>query len=475
MTLRMFGAISLVVLLVAVACGGGGAATNRPGSQAPTSQAPTSAAPESEGPAATDGAESPGATDGGESPGATDGGASPGASPAGPPNPHEPGADLGERVIPEGEPIRIAFWGVLSGPDSSLGIDSQRGVEIAIDDLGEEGLLGHPVELIPEDGLCTPEGGNTAASRIASDPTIVGAVGSTCSDETVGGIELITNAGLTTISPANTRPALTAEDRSDAYDGYLRTAHNDEVQGAAAAEFAYDVLGVRTAATIHDNSSYAQALQQVFAEEFQALGGEITLQTAVAQTDTNMRPVLENVAQGEPELIYYPVFTGPFGYITAQVREIPGLEETKLMAADAAFSANAAEAAGPNALGMYLSSPDTRQFPGGYQDFLTKHTEKYAENPLSIFHAHAYDAANMLFNAIEEVAVQGDDGSLTIPLGPLRDAIYATEGFEGITGTLTCNDFGDCADPAIGVYEITQDVIDDPQGAWPPDAIWPEL
>lgn len=452
MTLRMFGAISLVVMLIAVGCSGAPAASQR-ASQPATSQAPTSQAPESAGASA---------------------GAPTAAATPGEPNPHEPGADLGERVIPEGEPIRIAFWGVLSGPDSSLGIDSQRGVEIAIDDLGGQ-LLGRDIELISEDGLCTPEGGNTAASRIASDPTIVGAVGSTCSDETVGGIELITNAGLTTISPANTRPALTAPDRSDAYDGYLRTAHNDNVQGAAAADFAYNVLGVRTAATIHDNSSYAQALQGVFAEEFKKLGGEITLQTAVAQTDTNMRPVLENVAQGEPELIYYPVFTGPFGYITAQVREIPGLEETKLMAADAAFSANAAKAAGPNALGMYLSSPDTRQFPGGYQDFLAKHTEKYGENPLSIFHAHAYDAANMLFNAIEAVAVEGDDGSLTIPLGPLRDAIYATNGFQGITGTLTCNEFGDCADPAIGVYQVTQDIIDDPDANWPPDAIWPEL
>jgi branched-chain amino acid transport system substrate-binding protein len=376
-------------------------------------------------------------------------------------------------VIPEGEPLHIAFWGVLTGADSSLGIDSQRGVEIALQDRPE--VLGRTVEMTPQDGLCTPEGGNTAASRIASDTTIVGAIGSTCSDETVGGIELLTNAGLTTISPAATRPALTYETRTDAYDGFLRTAHSDAVQGAEAANFAYNVLGVRTAATIHDNSSYAQALQQVFAEEFTALGGEITLQTAVAGTDTNMRPVLENVAQGEPEFLYYPVFTGPFGYITAQVREVPGLEQTQLMASDGAFSANAAQAAGPNALGMYMSSPDTRQFPGGYADFLEKHEAEYNENPLSIFHAHAYDATNMLLNAIEEVAEEGDDGSLTIPLGPLRDAIYATEGYEGITGTLTCNEFGDCADPAIGVYQITQDVIDDPQANWPPDAIWPEL
>ena len=105
---------------------------------------------------------------------------------------------LGVRTIPAGEPIHIVMWGVLSGPDSSLGIDARRGVEIALDDRPE--VAGHPIEMTSEDGLCTPEGGNTVATRVASDPTVVGLVGSTCSDETVGGIEAITNAGLTTIS-----------------------------------------------------------------------------------------------------------------------------------------------------------------------------------------------------------------------------------------------------------------------------------
>jgi branched-chain amino acid transport system substrate-binding protein len=362
---------------------------------------------------------------------------------------------------------------VLTGSDSPLGIDAQRGFEIAVEQKGE--LLGHTIQTTSEDGLCTPEGGNTAATRLAADTTIVALVGSVCSDETVGGIELITNAGLTTISPSNTRPALTAESRPDSFDGYLRTAHNDLFQGAKAAEFVYNELGLTKAATIHDNTSYAQALQGVFADTFREMGGEITIQTAVGAQDTDMRPVLTNVAQTAPEIIYYPVFTAPFGYITAQVREIAGLENVELMAADGSFSAAAVKAGGPNALGAYLSSPDTRQYPGDYPAFLEAFVEKYGENPQQIFHAHGYDATNMIFAAIEEVAEEGADGTLTIDLGALRDAIYATSGFPGITGELTCNPFGDCGAPAIGVYEITQDIVDNADANWPPDAIWPEL
>jgi len=445
MKLRYLGTIAAGFILFA-ACGGGGT---------PTPPRSTGAAPTG-GPAAT--ATGPAAT-----PVVT----------KGPPNPHEPGADLGTREVGADDPIHIAFWGVLTGSDSPLGIDAQRGFELAIQDRPE--VLGHEIEISSEDGLCTPEGGNTAATRLAADTTIVGLIGSVCSDETVGGIQLITNAGLTTISPSNTRPALTDPSRADSFDGYLRTAHNDLFQGAKAAEFVYNELGLRKAATIHDNTSYAQALQGVFADEFKKLGGTITIQTAVGAQDTDMRPVLTNVAQTAPEIIYYPVFTAPFGYITAQVREIAGLEEVDLMGADAGFSAAAIKAGGTNALGLYLSSPDVRQYPGDYETFLNDFRTKFGENPQQIFHAHAYDATNMLLDAVEAAATENADGSLTIDLGELRDAVYATKDFAGITGVLSCNPYGDCGAPAIGVYQITQDIVDNPDANWPPDPVWPEL
>src|SRR3970040_1747549 len=81
--------------------------------------------------------------------------------------------ELGVIPIPPGEPIHIAYWGVLSGADATLGEDSKRGVEIAIDDRGGK-LLGRDIRLTTEDGLCTPEGGATAATKLAADTTLVG-------------------------------------------------------------------------------------------------------------------------------------------------------------------------------------------------------------------------------------------------------------------------------------------------------------
>lgn len=362
---------------------------------------------------------------------------------------------VGVVKIAKGQPLTIAYWLVVAGPDASLGIDSRRGIEIAIADKGGR-LLGHPIRLIGEDSGCNAEGGVTAATKLAANKAIVAAIGSNCSSEAVPGAPILWKAGIVTVSPSNTAPKLTAPDRGPTYDGYLRTAHNDKVQGRVAAEFAFKSLKVKRAATIHDGSPYAEGLQGVFAETFKKLGGTVTSQEAIAPTDTDMRPVLTKIAAGKPEIIYYPIFTAAGGHVTRQAKEVSGLSGVKLMGADGMFSPDFLKAAGDGAKGMYLSSPDLSPEALGpaYKVFQDKHQKKYGEKPLSAFHAHAYDAAMIIFAAIEKVAKKDSAGATYIGRKALRDALFATKGFKGLTGTLTCDKHGDCADPKIAVYQV---------------------
>lgn len=372
-----------------------------------------------------------------------------------------------------GEPIRIAYSFVISGPDASLGTDTMRGVEMAAEDKGE--IMGHSIEVVGEDSLCSAEGGQTAAQKLAADPKIVAVVGTNCSSAARAAVPVLCGANIPTVSPSNTAPDLTDPERPADYHCYLRTAHNDLVQGKAAAEFA-NSLGVTKAATIHDGSLYADKLQQVFSEEFQKLGGTITAQEATEPTATEMGSMLSRIAATEPELIYYPIFIAAGGHITAQARDTPGLEDVVLMGADGMFSPDFWEAAGQAAIGMYHSSPDFSAFGSGYQDFLAAHQAKYGEPPLAPFHAHAYDAAQMIFAAVEKVAVEDGD-KLYVPKKALRDALFATSNLQGLTGNLTCNEFGDCADPKIAVYET----FDPDPAKWNPGAgpdndprkVWP--
>lgn len=376
---------------------------------------------------------------------------------------------LGQVVVPEGEPIRLAALLVMTGPNGVLGEDSRDGIEIAIDDFGP--IMDHEVELVTEDTQCTPEGGQVAATKVAADPTIVGVVGTTCSSAAQAAIPMITDAGLVMISPSNTAPDLTDPDRPPQFAGYLRTAHNDLFQGRVAAEFAYNELGLTKAATIHDGSVYAEQLQKVFSDVFTDLGGEIVAQEAVNVGDTEMGPVLENIATAEPEIIYFPIFTAEGGLITDAARSVPGLEDVVLMGADGLFSQDYVEAAGDAAVGVYISGPHVAG--EAYDTFLAKLEEKYGRGPLSGYHAHAYDATMIILNAIDKVAEVDDEGNLVIDRAALRDAVYDTKDYQGLTGTLTCQSEGnpgDCATgEALAVFQITEDTV---AGEWPPPVVY---
>jgi branched-chain amino acid transport system substrate-binding protein len=374
--------------------------------------------------------------------------------------------EIGCVEVAAGDPVHIAYAMVISGPDATLGTDSRNGAEIAVDDKGGQ-VLGHDIQFDGEDELCSAEGGQAAGTKLAADPTIVAVIGTSCSSAARVAVPLWSAAGFTVISASNTAPDLTLEGNENQHPGYLRTAHSDLVQGAAAAEFAFNELGVTKAATIHDGSLYAEQLQQVFADTFTELGGEITAQEAVSPEQTDMSGVLTSIATGAPELIYHPIFIAAGTQLILQGRETPGLENTYQMGADGMFSPDVMEGAGDAVEGVFVSSPDFTQFGPDYEaKFVPAYEAKFGSTPVSIFHAHAYDAMNMILACVEEVAQGEEGGDLLIGRQAMRDCMYGTTDFAGLTGNLTCTPTGDCADPKIAVYEYHA-------GEYPPEKVWP--
>lgn len=374
--------------------------------------------------------------------------------------------------VPAGDPVKVATFGVLTGANAALGQDWLDAIRLAADERGE--ILGHEIEVEAQDGGCSIEGGAAAAAVIAADPTVVGVFGSACSTETVGGIDALYGAGLTTISPSATNKDFTLPDfraANPAFEAFTRTTFSDLDQGAAVAAFLYDGLGLTQVATIHDGSTYAEGLVGVFSDNFEALGGTITGAEAVTVGQTDMNPTLTSIATGAPEAVYYPIFTAEGAFITDQIRDVAGLEETILVGSDGLNTGAFFEAVGPNVVGMYLSGSGFGAFTDAYPDLVERYTEFVGSPPPGPFHAQGYDAANIMFDAIEAAAVENEDGSLDIDLGKVRENIYATSGFEGVTGTLTCDENGQCGVNAVSVYQVTEEDFDNQ--TTPTLEVWP--
>ncbi len=365
--------------------------------------------------------------------------------------------------VGSGEAVTVGTLLSIAGPTKNLGLDSQYGVELAADYLdgtfdGVDGeIAGHPIAFVNEDDGCSAEGGQTGATTLAADPSIVGVIGTSCSSASLGVADkILTSKGIVVISPSATNPALTTAGTHQR--GYFRTAHNDRIQAAVVSDFALGELGAKTAVTIHDESPYTQGLTDGFAANFEAGGGTLNSDEAIQSSDTDFKSLLAGIAQDAPDVIYAPDFNPACALIAKQKATTSGLENTTLTGSDGCSDATYTEIAGPAADGVYLSGPDLTAFSGGdfyANEFVPAYEDKVGKPPISVFHAHAFDAMNILVQSIEEVAIDNGDGSLTIPRDALIDAVEATEGYEGVIGTLTCTPDGDCAtEVTIGVYKV---------------------
>jgi branched-chain amino acid transport system substrate-binding protein len=372
--------------------------------------------------------------------------------------------------IAPGDPIKLGALLVLSGFEEPQGVDGLRAIELALEEHNNR-VLGHSIALQTEDTGCTEGGGTTAALKVVADPEVVAILAVSCSVASVPAARLMSEVGLTMISGDNTLPSLTSVvgvQGTDWQPGYFRTIHNDVDQGRAAATFAFQELGVRKVATINDDDPYSQGLAQTFAQVFTELGGEVVLTTAVNKGDTNMQPVLTAVSRAQAELLFFPIFHPEASYIVLQAKQVEGLERLTLMGAEILFRPDFIEAVGTAGIGVCWVGPAS-PIGDAYDALVARYKAKNGEAPVGAYHAQTYDATKLLLSAIAAVAVQEEDGTLHIGRQALRDYLYATRDFEGLTGSLSCDAFGDCGavrfnvvrlqDPEAGLAGLANSVI----------------
>jgi branched-chain amino acid transport system substrate-binding protein len=393
---------------------------------------------------------------------------SPGASGAADPAAACDALEHGCFQVAPGAPLRIASALSISGAPASLGNDSNAGIRVAQAERGE--VLDRQVAVTFLDAGCAEAiSGQTAGQAVVADPTIMGVIGTSCSRTAVPMMPILQDAGLIMISPSNTAPGLTNPDHEQyAGPNYFRTAYNDKVQGAAVATFVCDELGATTAATIHDGSPYADQLQQVFVDQFaEQCGGTTTAQEAINIGDTDFRPVLTTIASGSPDVLFFPIFEPEGNAIIAQWDEVAGLGDTIPISADGLKTGTFLTANGTDAeaLGAYFSGPDLN-FGDKYQnEFLPAYYQRTGTQvTLAAYHAHAYDAYNILMDAITSAVVGEDDnGVLFVSRDGVREYVAGLTDYAGLTGTLTCDEFGDCGSEFVSIAQVgTNEELDPP-------------
>jgi branched-chain amino acid transport system substrate-binding protein len=368
---------------------------------------------------------------------------------------------LGVVTIAPGQPIVLGTLLASTGPAADIGVDSLRGVKLALDylDLKFDGragtLFGHPVQLVSRDDACSGSGGLRAAHALASHRQMLAVIGPTCSATALGkATQILSDAGIITISPSATNPKLT--DPTQHVPLFLRTAYNALVEGAAAADFGDLTLKARRASTAYEAEPQGDAATAGFVDRFEQLGGLITGSFAIPSDPTKAQPLLQAMSEEGADLLY----TTNLGTRCADLTHVWDAMSIGAAAALVGGAGCMVPAVITGRTGqtkkVYAVGPDLNRMAEGsfYRtEFLPAYETQFGTPPIAAFHAYAYDATDILLDAIQLAATRYKDGTLTIGRSALRDAVFGTKDYQGITGTLSCTPLGECStDPALAVY-----------------------
>jgi len=357
----------------------------------------------------------------------------------------------------------IGEYGSLTGGDATFGGSTKLGVEVAMAELTSEAqgkIGGLPVRVVVEDDQSQAQEAATAVQKLINQDQVIAVIGEVASSRSLAGGPICQAAGVPMISPSSTNPKVT-----QVGDCVFRMCFLDDFQGRSVAQFAYNTLGIKKAAILKDlKSDYSAGLTEFFGTAFKQLGGTIIAEQSYQAGDQDFSAQLTAIKAKKPDAIYIPGYYTEAGLIARKAREL-GIT-VPLLGSDGWESEKLLEIGGESLNGSYYTNHWALDMPNPkLQAFLKTFREKNGGSDPDAIAGLAYDAANVLFACLKQIAT--DDPGMFKAFGStkagtperkaaeakLRELIAATKGYEGVTGTITLDENRNASKPLV-VLEI---------------------
>src|SRR5215217_724830 len=298
------------------------------------------------------------------------------------------------------------------------------------------------------------------AQTAAQDEEIVGWIGPFNSGCAAVEIPILNEAGLGMISPANTYIGLTKPggepDEPEQYyptgeRNYTRVIVADDEQGQAGA-LLMEEEGVESVYILDDKETYGQGLADQVQKSAEELGIQVIGREGIDTTAANFRSVMNKIAQEDPDAIY---FGGIIENNAAQlVKDKLGAgmsnDDVLFIGPDGIFLDEFLSQGGEAAEGSYVTFgglPES-ELSAKRQQFVQEYESRYDEK-IQPYTAYAYEAANVMLDAIERASKKGEVTHETV-----LNEIFATEDYNGVLGTWSFDEDGDTTLTELSVQRV---------------------
>ena len=344
--------------------------------------------------------------------------------------------------------IKIGANLELTGDVSVYGVPERNAFEQAVSEVNAKGGIdGKLVELVVYDNAYDQAKAVQNTEKLIEDG-VVAILGSATSGMTMAIAPLAKDNGLVVFTPSGTNSAVTMD--GDVVNPYVfRSCFIDPFQGQVLANFASnDLAASKVVIMVNNGSEYSKELARIFTEQLNKNGGEVVETASYADSDTDYKASLTSIATKEFDVLFIADYAKNAGLIIGQARSTAGLEDVKIIGPDGFEDPQLNDLAGgaQNVNNVYFSThfsslsdnQKVADFVASYQAF-TKAAGK--EEPASVFAALAYDAAYMLFAAI-------DAADSTDPEA-IRDSLESLPAFSGVTGDISFDALHNAVKPAF--------------------------
>ncbi|MFC3346317.1 branched-chain amino acid ABC transporter substrate-binding protein [Streptomyces echinoruber] len=361
-----------------------------------------------------------------------------------------------------GTTLTIGVDAPLSGENSTTGLGIQYGVQIAVDDANKNNWVpGVKFKVKALDDKAQPANGQSNATALVGDGTVVGAVGPLNSGVAQSMQQVFASANMVQISPSNTNPELTQgknwqTKKTRPYKTYFRTATTDANQGGFAAQYAAQGLKKKKAFVVDDKQTYGSGLAKIFAEKFKSYGGTVVGTDHVNTGDKDFGSLVTKIKNSKADLLYYGGQYDESSLITKQLKDA-GVK-IPLFGGDGMFASTYIDVAGKAAEGDLATSvgvpADT--LPAAKQ-FIQTYKSKGYKGDYAAYGAYAYDAASAIIKAVKAVK-DANGGKLPSDIktdlrAKVVDEVQKSD-FEGITGKVAFDQYGDTTNKQLTVYQV---------------------
>ncbi|MFJ3324303.1 branched-chain amino acid ABC transporter substrate-binding protein [Streptomyces griseus] len=355
--------------------------------------------------------------------------------------------------------VVIGLDAPLTGDLSALGLGIKNSAELAVKTANKDKTVpGITFKLEALDDQAQPSVGQQNAVKLIGTKEVLGVVGPLNSGVAQSMQKPLNDAKLTQVSPANTGTELTqgndwkTGNKKRPFASYFRTATTDQIQGAFAAKYLFETAKIKDVYLIDDQKPYGAGLAASFKAKFTELGGKIVGTDHVNPEDRDFNSVATKVKSSGAKAVYYGGEYPAGAPLSQQIKDsvkIPFMGGDGMYSADFISLNKKAEGDIATSVGKPVEELESAK------KFIADYKTAGYKDAYEAYGGGTYDATWSIIEAVKIVAAENDG---KIPAEDGRAKVLAAMDkvkFEGVTGPVSFDEFGDTTNTLMTAYQVT--------------------